>query len=484
MRFGNYNLTTETVEKRSTLIDFRMKRVKTTANQLVGRFHHKIGTFRRLKQSRSESPLSYKESLFERNIEPKPGRKEIFTKDDFPNRLLTERNDYVFGNIKKLGLNQSISGKNKNIYTSIQSEFNLKHLINSKISDENVEYKILKDYFDTTSYSDIVKDSDFKNYLNKKNYNDVLDYMQTENSSECYYDKIDFEHFDTNKRVYKTWGYGESNKKSVKKIKNSNNNLCNSLKRIKRMFSPDDEVFIIPENESSYHTKSYCELLNSCECLLNNYFVDKKMYKLKNSEINYSEQVYLKIIKHFLKSKGFSSIENYIDSKYTRIFNSVLKSCDEPTKNYDSSDLAKNFIYEDVFKNYDYITPSCRKTCSTDIPSNRAFKKEQIYEEPISLDDDHDNNKEFYFNYNYNWDNNSQKHASNKSGNVILILSFYQLIFRFLNIFFLNFFNCRDIVIKCYQKKWHHLYLQVYKGRRMFYSEIFMNFSLFTVIFF
>lgn len=438
MRFGNYNLTTETVEKRSNLIDFRMKRVKTTANQLVGRFHHKIGTFRRLKQSRSESPLSYKESLFERNIEPKPGRKDIFTKDDFPNRLIREKNDYVFGNIKKLGLNQSISGKNKNIYTSIQSEFNLKHLIDSKISDENVEYKILKDYFDTTSYSDIVKDTDFKNYLNKKNYNDVLDYMNTDSSlNNSYYEKIDFENFDTNKRVYKTWGYGESNKKSVKKNRNSNNNFCNSLKRIKRMFSPDDEVFIIPEKEnSSYHTKSYCELLNSCECLLNNYFVDKKMYKLKNSELNYSEQVYLKIIKHFVKSKGFSSTESYVDSKYTRVFNSVLKSCDEPLANYDSSDLAKNFIYEDVFKNYDYITPSCRKTCSTDIPSNRDFKKEPIYEKPISLDDDddYDNNKEFYFNYNYNWDNNSQKHVvSNKSGNVNLKLLIFISCFVFLN---------------------------------------------------
>lgn len=421
MRFGNYNLTTETVEKRSNLIDFRMKRVKTTANQLVGRFHNKIGTFRRFKQSRSESPLSYKESLFERNIPPRPGRKDIFTKDDFPKRLLIEKNDYVFGNIKKLGLNQSISGKNKNIYTSIQSEFNLKHLLDSKISDENVEYKILKDYFDTTSYSDIVKDTDFKNYLNKKNYNDVLDYMKTDslnNSSQCYYDKIEFENFDTNKRVYKTWGYGESNKKTVKKIKNSNNNFCNSLKRIKRIFSPSENetVFICPEKEN--HSKNYCELINSCECLLNNYFVDKKMYKLKNSEINYSEQVYLKIIKHFIKSKGFNSIENYVDKKYTRIFNSVLKNCDEPLENYETPDLAKNFIYEDVFKNYDYITPSCRKTCSTDLPSYRAFNKEEIYKKSLS-DDDYDNTKEFYFNYNYNWDSNSQKHASKPVNSII-----------------------------------------------------------------
>lgn len=396
MRFGNYNLTTETVEKRSNLIDFRLKRVKTTANQLVGRFHNKIGTFRRFKQSRSESPLSYKESLFERNISPRPGRKDIFTKDDFPNRLLIENNDYVFGNIKKLGLNQSISGKNKNIYT----EFNLKHLLDSKISDENVEYKILKDYFDTTSYSDIVKDTDFKNYLNKKNYNDVLDYMKTDtvnslNNSSHY--KIEFENFDTNKRVYKTWGYGESNNKTVKKTKNLNNNFCNSLKRIKRIFSPDDEtVLICPEKENNLsNPKSYCELINSCECLLNNYFVEKKMYKLKNSEINYSEQVYLKIIKHFIKSKGFNSIENYVDTKYTRVFNSVLKSCDEPIQN-ETPDLAKNFIYEDVFKNYDYITPSYRKTCSTDIPSK-----------PLSSDEDYDNNKEFYFNYNYNWGSNS-----------------------------------------------------------------------------
>lgn len=408
MRFGNYNLTTETVEKRSNLIG--LKKVKTTANQLVGRFHHTIGTFRRLKQTRSESPLSYKESLFERNIEPRIGRKEIFTKDDFPHRF-TEENFYVFG---KIGLNQSISGKNKSIYTSIESygnEFNIKHLLDSKISDEDVEYKILKEYFDTTSYSDIVKDTDFKNYLNKKNYNDVLDYMQTDVSSQSNYDKIEFQRFDTTKRVYKTWGYGQSNKKSVKKI----NNFCNSLKRIKRMFTPDDEinktVFIVPEKESCSHPpKTYHELRNSCEFFLNTYFVDKKLYKIKNSETNYSEQIYNKIIKHFVKSKGFSSTEDYVESKYTRVLNSVLKSCDEPVEN----DLAKNFIYEDVFKNYDYITPSCRKTCSTDIPSNRAFKTEK-------LDGDYDSNKEFYFNYNYNWDFNS---STNKAANVNLIVFF------------------------------------------------------------
>lgn len=440
MKFGNYNLTTETVEKRSNLMDFRMKKVKTTANQLVGRFHHKIGTFRRFKPSRSESPLSYKESLFERNIESKPSRKDIFTIDDFPNRLITdESNYYVFGNIKQLGLNQSISGKNKNIYTSIKcnTQHNIKHLLDSKISDENIEYKILKDYFDTTSYSDIVKDPDFTNYLNKKNYNDVLDYIQTDtnnslnNSSKCYYDKIEYE----KKRVYKTWGYGESNNKTVKKTKNSNNNFCNSLKRIKRIFSPssDVEILIIPEKENSYHKSSYCELINSCECLLNNYFVDKKMYKLKNSEHNnYSEQVYLKIIKNFVKAKGFNSTEDYVDSKYNVILNSVLKSCDAPIKDSDSSDLIKHFIYEDVFKNYDYITPSCRKTCSTDIPSNRAFKNEKKHS-----DNDYDNNKEFYFNYNYNWDNNSQKNvlnsSSNKSGNV-------NFIFHKISFFLLSFF--------------------------------------------
>ncbi|KXJ81845.1 hypothetical protein RP20_CCG016681 [Aedes albopictus] len=112
MKFGNYNLTTETANRRHLFL-FRIKKVKSTANYIVGKVHRKLGTLktrmhqmhrhrhqqqppsptpaaaipggsisvtsttatsisRRLRPpglNRSESPLSYRASLFdERNI--------------------------------------------------------------------------------------------------------------------------------------------------------------------------------------------------------------------------------------------------------------------------------------------------------------------------------------------------------------------------------------------------------------------------------
>lgn len=296
MKFGNYNITTTPKERSRKFDIFRFSKIKSTTNNFVDRFQSKIETFRRLK-SRSESPLSFRASLFERDgvgLYPRPVH-EKFSPKDFPKSHYRGDNFYVFGNtIRKLSDNQkSISGRNnymsENFYCTlrttpdeqlntatataappplpplplpaapliaptkanpirprlalhhkapapkppiangqlrtggsdrlllsngaryadaieqcsnsiasyIEKELDAKCANKSSLTrnytnslkdildtvshlDEDTEFKVLKDYFETNSYSDIVRDSAFKDYLNRKNYNDILDYLNDE----------------------------------------------------------------------------------------------------------------------------------------------------------------------------------------------------------------------------------------------------------------------------------------------------------------
>lgn len=131
MKFGNYNITTAPKERSRKFDLFRFNKIKSTTNNFVDRFQNKIETFRRLK-SRSESPLSFRASLFERDgvgLFPQPVY-EKFSPKDFPKSHYRGDNFYVFGNtIRKLSDNQkSISGKNnylsENVYCSLRTTAN------------------------------------------------------------------------------------------------------------------------------------------------------------------------------------------------------------------------------------------------------------------------------------------------------------------------------------------------------------------------
>lgn len=263
MKFGNYNISTVPKERSRKFDVFRFSKLKSTTNNFVGRFHSKIETFRRLK-SRSESPLSYRASLFERDTLFSRPVHEKFSPKDFPKNHFREDNNnfYMFGNtIRKWSVNQkTISGKNsylsENFYCSLRSggdgkpskrsqrgyaqqhmhrdvrtierkitktthrqcdaldqsssgigsyiekEIDLNNVNNNSTMnrryttslkdildsvshlDEDTEFKVLKEYFETNSYSDIIKDSAFKDYLNKKNYGDILDYLNEESADD------------------------------------------------------------------------------------------------------------------------------------------------------------------------------------------------------------------------------------------------------------------------------------------------------------
>lgn len=211
MKFGNYNLTNARIERPKSLLMFRFKKVKSTANHIVGKFHHTIGTFRRM---RSESPLSFRASLFDKNKFIESDYDYKFKPEDFPTTHFGEETiPFAFGSmdIKRVVQNQKLIGPGRSIENFYSSVLNLNELgggstldkrslnrkkkperehesckdnvleyLNAKQIDESMEYEVLKEYFDTYSYSDIVKDSEFKSYLSRKNYNDILEFMQSE----------------------------------------------------------------------------------------------------------------------------------------------------------------------------------------------------------------------------------------------------------------------------------------------------------------
>lgn len=494
MTFGNYNLTSQdNTKKRRHIMTFRLRKVKSTANYLVGRFNTKIETFRKITSNtnRCESPLSYEASLFEENGFRKNNKK--FVEKDFPRRFFAEGNIYTFSTLNKWSESRTISGKNKqfihNVYHPINDDdnnnnlsvkrrrqrqqqqrcdsLNLRELLNLKIEDENLEYKVLKDYFETNSYSDIVNDSDFKSYLNMKNYGDILDYLNTdisENDSDSV--PTNYSNYSSIKRatvkssrklmaadsesvtvpciprVYKTWGhnYRESSKLINTKMKpKPRSNFCDSLKRLKKIFAADDddekkgikkEVYKLHDKNCSY-AKRYCELISYCETFLNQYLtVDKQLYKFRGSGVNYSESNYHKIIKRFVRLKGFNSEENYVKFTYCNLLDRILENQSNPhvenkmenclNNSFEfreklkrsSTEILQNFLFEDAFKNYDYVShtlPNRKKTLSTDLMDvikynnvyfNRRYfddisehyyhNKCNISDDYISLNDDDD----------------------------------------------------------------------------------------------
>ena len=254
MKFGNYNLTTAT-EKHNRLYIFRIKKVKNTANYIVGKFNNKINTIKTLRRIHNskkkakkctvESPLSYRASLFDDRFNQAKirARKNLFERISnveniyeqcdsirkyssiaFRRGSLKSTSEHcVFDKVKFSKINNAISGKRqhrmlKNVYFTIKSnkcsnisslyesmrfeslklsslrrhsynmkmdedlddpqiKMDLSQLLKSTKYDEKTEYEILKNYFDSMSFTDIVKDKDFKSYLKQKNYQDAIDYI-------------------------------------------------------------------------------------------------------------------------------------------------------------------------------------------------------------------------------------------------------------------------------------------------------------------
>lgn len=521
MKFGNYYINQSPKEKSRKFDLFRFSKLKSTTNSFVGRFHSKIETFRRLK-SRSESPLSFRASLFERDGMFSRTVCEKFSPKDFPKNHFTRDNFYVFGSntIRKWSVNQrTISGKNnylsEHYYCTLRTDggigkktcdddaheangennnnnsmnrlasveefvpsnqyvgslmrgkklsdctlanksvnnggggggggrYATSELIQSKPFkrwtmadggekdssavyghrtnanlrssslkdvldsmshlDEDTEFKVLKDYFETNSYSDIVRDTYFKDYLNRKNYNDIIDYindgsMLTDTSTLRMRNRAPYEDltaYDINAtdaskmgkskstgNLYESlswksrhsYAIPETNASTLKRQRQPPKYISEPSLSQQQSTAPKERSFCdvryygkdgvyratpsgISSTLPSYrkhnctgrnhqqHVRNHNEIKQICESFLNdNVMCNKKGggggFDTSTLAKQYSERHYKKLISKFIKSKGFSTTEEYVQAK----FGSVLdRSIPTYAPHSQKLDLPKTYI--------------------------------------------------------------------------------------------------------------------------------------------
>lgn len=630
MKFGNYNLTTGS-ERHNRLFFSRLKKVKNTSNYIAGKFNHQINTIRNINASLvrrkvkppSDSPLSYRASLFdERKNLPEKCRElreklEKFRSDDSiyetcnsqkyqpsdfhrpSSSLFDDRKSpnemCVFDKVKFSKINNAITGKRqhkmlKNVYFTIKSNqcINLSSLYESmefdslrkdslkksykfspppiedepKITmdlttllkttqyDEKAELEILKNYFDSMSYSEICRDTDFKNYLKKKNYQDAIDYIYSGTSLmgsslrgdkssiygaatdvlRRYYD-LDLEMVkesndcdsiknekqcckrppSANRRKYynreNSQFFCKSNKEFDDYYKKNTNIFYEATKTVDddffqkdfadtRVLLEDDESLIdelyghksqpyiystMPTRKASrdddfkvsYHPDetgndiyddvsefakyqtypqkkksrvSYEQLLRLCEKSLATYAtIDLKMEKWqKLNKKEFSEKTYNKILKAFVRLRGFENVESYVQYHYGRILdksfdnhlkvklkdamsrhdeqlviskpilrtttqssvaaNNRLDSMPPPYSSGSFENVANNYFYkrhqaaktkpnDDCFKHYDYIDAHFDKALSSSVDANEPAGRtlfrfvEDMHENGIKFDE-------------------------------------------------------------------------------------------------
>lgn len=138
-----------------------------------------------------------------------------------------------------------IEDDNKSIKTS---SIDISTLVKSSRYDEKTELEVLKKYFESMSYSEIVNDDDFKTYLKKKNYQDAIDYIYSGHSllgsslrEESVYGSVT----DVLKRYYDL---------DLDIVKQPNQNDCDSVKNA-RSQSVDRRKYYNKEN-SEFFCKS------------------------------------------------------------------------------------------------------------------------------------------------------------------------------------------------------------------------------------
>lgn len=82
-----------------------------------------------------------------------------------------------FDSLKRDSLKPSYKFSPPRTHDEPKIKMDLNTLLKTTQYDEKAELEILKNYFDSMSYSEICRDTDFKNYLKKKNYQDAIDYI-------------------------------------------------------------------------------------------------------------------------------------------------------------------------------------------------------------------------------------------------------------------------------------------------------------------
>jgi hypothetical protein len=416
-----------------------------------------------------------------------------------------------------------------------QVKMDLGTLLKTTQYDEKAELEILKNYFDAMTYSEICKDTDFKSYLKKKNYQDAIDYiysgtslmgsslrgdkssvygaatdvlrryydldleMVKESANDCdsiknekqeirkYYNKDNGEFFCTSNKFFDDYYkrntniFYEANKTVdddffqqdlsdfasrlleatdealIDELYNKSQPFVYSTMPTRKVSRDSERILLHPEEAdpselNKYQTyplkkkkkESYEKILRYCEKSLEAYAtIDLKMENWeKLSKKEFSEKTYNKIVKAFVRLRGFENVDAYVQYHYGRIldksFDTHLKTklkdamgrhdeqlvisqpilrkttqssvtvnnrLDSMPPPYTSGSFdaennhyfykrhqAKTKTHEDCFKHYDYIDVRYDKSSSTvnaNEPAHRILFRfvEDMHENNIDFDE-------------------------------------------------------------------------------------------------
>lgn len=392
MRYGGYDLHKASKPKISGVpSSFQLRRVQSTACNIVGRFNLKFGDslIRRFNlpltdsDEPRESPLSFQGSLFD--SETSCGGISYRPADFRPRFDGAKLGDsYIFGtNLCNFATHNVLNGKStiKIINTLKECEEKessisdqepeqaaeqghsmpevnnslqrlkdqrrtiFKELIELSSCDESLEYRLVKDYLESNSYSEIENDTEFKEYLQRKNYIDILAYLEDGEP------KSFMSVSSSVARAQSSLGSLNNAKslstpKSLKAPKlmpaldtfmcrscrSSWKNNFDALPNLKeRSRSPNRPVTEAKafNNATNNWNSSYLEILGFC----NQFFEENtkglpvdsnELPKLKNGKFKLAK--YEQIIKDFVEAQGFSSVEQYVDEKFGQFISSNISS--------------------------------------------------------------------------------------------------------------------------------------------------------------
>lgn len=197
----------------------------------------------------------------------------------------------------------------ENLSADRKLKSSLTSLLRIQKCDEKTELEVLKNYFESMTYSDICNDDDFKNYLKKKNYQDAIDYIYSGHSllgsslrEESMYGSVT----DVLKRYYDL---------DLDIVKDpSNQNDCDSVKNEKRNCRRSLSI-----DRRKYYNKENSEFF----CKSNKEFDD---YYKRNIAIFYEAT---KTIDDDFLNKDFNSIEEDAYRTYDQLFYHHNSSEDE-----------------------------------------------------------------------------------------------------------------------------------------------------------
>lgn len=313
MKFGGYNLKKASKEKRSIANVFSLRKIKSATHQIIEKFSLTFESFHKLRPY-CESPLSFQGRFFEKEFGDACAAEEKFSPLDFRSQYneMDDRN-YLFGaNLLHFSANRTITGKpgllqqhlgNENVKEMKNQDgaHILKPILETSSCDESLEYRVIQEYLENNSYSDIETDSNFRKYLEKKNYSDVLNLLQ---KKPC------------------------ENKNQPRITSKVDDNFTLSRKReVPRKCRKSSKPIRKPIGQLVWNHKCYEQIFRFCDTFFAKSIKEIPMTRNKEAimiEPKYNEESYRKFLQHFVQSKGYPSVEEYINRKFGTILDNNL----------------------------------------------------------------------------------------------------------------------------------------------------------------